>query len=80
MERNYIEEKNISTMPSAIPYEILEKLVFYMKTNLCKIQMSEEGQGTGFFCTIPYNWEETIRVLITNNHVLKENDILPKVI
>ena len=58
MERNYIEEKYISTVPSSMSCEILQKLCSYMITNLCKIKMSKEGNGTGFFCTIPYSWRK----------------------
>ena len=52
MERNYVEEKKISNMPSYVPCEVLKNLVSYMISNICKITMSDEGQGTGFFCKI----------------------------
>ena len=46
-----------------------------MKKCVCKIQNG--ATGTGFFCKIPnYNNEnQLISVLVTNNHVLNENDI-----
>ena len=76
MERNYVEEKK-TNMPSSIPCEVLKKLVSYMISYICKIKISDGGQGTGFFCKIPFGWEETLKVLITNNHVLNQNDITP---
>ena len=74
MERNYIEEKK-TNMPSSVSCEVLEKLVSYMKSYICKIKMSDESQGTGFFCKILCGWDEILKVLITNNHVLNKNDI-----
>ena len=76
MEKNNVKEKNISNMPSCASYEVLEKLCSYMKSCVCKIKMSNEGQATGFFC-IPFGLEETLKVLITNNYILTENDITP---
>ena len=41
-----------------------------------KIYQSNGGEATGFFCKIPYPDQfNLIPVLITNNHVLNENDI-----
>ena len=77
MERNCVKEKYISNMPSYVSCEVLQNLVSYMKSNICKITMSDEGQGTGFFCKIPSGWEEILKVLITNNHVLNDKDIIP---
>lgn len=43
---------------------------------VCKIYQPDGGEGTGFFCKIPYPDQfKLIPVLITNNHVLKETDI-----
>ena len=47
-----------------------------METNLCKIYMKNKGYGSGFFCLIPFPDERNrLTVLITNNHVLNENDL-----
>ena len=52
--------------------ESTEIILEQMKTCVCKIHGREIG--TGFFTKIPYR-DELISVLITNNHVLNENDI-----
>lgn len=53
---------------------ILENL---SRTHICKINCNDGGHGTGFFCNIPIGWNNYLRVLITNNHVLNKNDIKP---
>ena len=45
-----------------------------MQNCICKIYLKNDGIGTGFFCKIPFN-NNLLPVLITNNHVLNENDI-----
>ena len=40
---------------------------------ICKIKMKER-LGTGFFCKIPFE-KETIKVLMTNYHILNEKDL-----
>ena len=45
-----------------------------MKTSVCKIH--GKNNGTGFFTKITYK-NQLLPVLITNNHILGENDILP---
>ena len=43
-----------------------------MKKNVCHIQ-SDESQGTGFFCKIPFpDMNNMLPVLITNNHIINE--------
>ena len=44
-----------------------------MQYNICKIYKTG-GTGTGFLCNLPYN-SIKIPFLITNNHILKEEDI-----
>lgn len=46
-----------------------------MENQLCKIHCNDGAHGTGFFCNIPYGWNNTLKVLITNNHVLNNEDI-----
>ena len=58
------------------PLPVIEKNILIlkqMKKSICKIE-NKNGQGTGFFCTIPYG-NEKLKVLITSNHVL-DNIIL----
>ena len=75
-EENYIKEKELKNAPKAIPIEVLEVLIPKAKTQICKIECSDGGRGTGFFCNILYGFN-IIKALITNNHVLKEDDISP---
>ena len=45
--------------------------------NVCKIYISKENKGTGFFCKMPFpDSFNLLPVLISNNHVLKEENIL----
>ena len=53
--------------------EKTEKIVNQMKKCVCKIY-SNSSTGTGFFTKIPYK-NEFIKVLITNNKILDENEI-----
>ena len=73
-KEKYIKEKNLLNMPKAIPIGVLEFLIPKSKESVCKIYCSDNGHGTGFFCNIPNNWS-ILKVLMTNNHVLNENDI-----
>ena len=68
-----IQEKFIanSLIPASI--EITKKIVNQMEKCVCKIY-NNGSTGTGFFTKIPYK-NEYIKVLITNNHVLNENEI-----
>ena len=64
--KNSIEPKSI---------EGKEKILFQMKNTICKIHKKNGIFGSGFFCKIKYNENELLPILITNNHVLNENDI-----
>ena len=74
---DYIKEKELPNMPKSAPLEVLENLIPLMKTHICRIECKDGGHGTGFFCNIPYGWNSFIKVLMTNNHVLDKDDILP---
>ena len=71
---------NESTPPNqgkSIPgkqYDILRNL---SKTHICKIICTNGSYGTGFFCNISNDWNNNIKTLITNNHVLESKDIQP---
>ena len=76
MEKNdYIKEKALANVPKSIPYEVLKILGPKMENQICKIDCNDGGHGTGFFCNIPYKWNNTLKMLITNNHVLNNKDI-----
>ena len=45
-----------------------------MENCIYKINKNNGARGTGFFCKIPFN-KNLLKVLITNHHVLKKNDI-----
>ena len=67
------KEKKIKNGIEPVSIERTEKIINQMKNCVCKIY-SNGSTGTGFFTKIPYK-NETIKVLITNNHVLDEEEI-----
>ena len=67
------KEKKIKNGIEPVSIERTEKIINQMKNCVCKIY-SNGSTGTGFFTKIPYK-NKYIKVLITNNHVLDENDI-----
>ena len=75
-EEDYIEEKELANIPKAIPTQDLVILLDLIKNQVCKITWKDGSHGTGFFCNIPKDWN-ILKVLITNYHVLNENDIKP---
>ena len=77
-EKDYIEEKDIGDYSKSISHSTMKMLFIILERSICKINCNDGSHGTGFFCVIPFlnDWD-TLRVLITNEHVLKENDILP---
>ena len=63
-----------STIP--VSFQNTEKILFQMKNCICKIYTKNGGRGTGFFCKIPYpDQSNLLTVLITNNHILDENEL-----
>ena len=60
--------------PISVSLESKIKILFQMENCICKIYLNNGEIGTGFFCKIPFN-NNLLPVLITNNHVLNENDI-----
>jgi len=62
--------------PKPVSFENTEKILSQMKNCICKIHKNNGKKGTGFFCKIPYtNKSKLLTVLITNFHVLNENDL-----
>ena len=49
----------------------------FSKTHICKINCKDGSYGTGFFCNIPFGWNNYLKVLMTSNHILNEKDIQP---
>ena len=73
MEGN--QESDILGYPKIITYECTKKIIKQMEKNVFKIK-TKDGQGTGFFCKIPFPDETNmLPVLMTNNHVI-DKDIL----
>ena len=68
------QERLIKEQPIPVSIENTKKILFQMENCICKIYLKNGGIGTGFFCNIPFN-NNLLPVLITNNHVLNENDI-----
>ena len=69
---DYKEQKNRHEI-EPVSIEKTEKIIEQMKKCVCKIY-SNGSTGTGFFTKIPYK-NEYIKVLITNNHILGEDEI-----
>ena len=68
------KEKNINSSPKPIFIEGIETILMQMRTCICKIYKKDNITGTGFFCKIPFQ-NKLLSVLITNNHILQEEDI-----
>ena len=76
---DYSPEKHIAGQSKALPFSTMQKLLNLAAKKICKINCGG-GTGTGFFCNINIEqWKCVLkfRVLMTNWHVLKEDDIKP---
>ena len=72
------KEDYITGYPIAIPFNSIEEMINQMKKNICKIKIGD-AQGTGFFCKIPFpDQNNMLKVLITNNHVIKKDILFKK--
>jgi hypothetical protein len=56
--------------------KIDKEILMGLKTHIWKIHNKSGSQDNGFFCLIK-DESNTIKILITNNHVLDEKDIQP---
>ena len=73
---HYIPEVLIPNAPLSIPSNALNLISNQSKNNILKIINQKNENGTGFFCLIPFpDKRHLLPTLITNNHVLNENDI-----
>ena len=68
-----IKEVGFEGYPKLISYDCCQKIMEQMKKHICKINITEEDIGTGFFCKIPFpDKNKMLPVFITNNHVINE--------
>ena len=71
-----IEEGLIEEQPIPVDIEGTKLILSQMENCICKIVKDNGHKGTGFFCLIPFpDNNNLLKVLITNNHILNENDI-----
>ena len=71
-----IEESVIEDQPTPVDLEGTKQILSQMENCIVKIVKDDGKKGTGFFCKIPFPDENTLlNALITNNHVLDENEI-----
>ena len=64
----------IQDQPCPVPIQGLKTILFQLENCICQIDQKIGGKGTGFFCKILFK-NKLLPVLITNNHVLKEENI-----
>ena len=70
-----IEEIFTECEPDPVDLEGTKKILSQMENCICQIY-PKKGNGTGFFCKIPFpNENNLLNVLITNNHILDEEAI-----
>ena len=69
-----IKESLIQEQPIPVSLEGTKKILYQMENCICKIYCDNGSTGTGFFCKIRFQ-NNLLPVLITNNHILNENDI-----
>jgi hypothetical protein len=74
---DYIPEKKLAGYAEAISIEEFEKFSEFARKRICKIKCSDESHGTGFFCSVCLDNWNSMKTLITNNHVLNADDIIP---
>ena len=75
-EEKCILEKQLKNFPESISTGQLTIIIEQTKRSICKIHCKDGGIGTGFFCIIPFPDKiNQLPVLITNNHVIKDEDI-----
>ena len=70
-----INESDIADSIKPVSIKKTEIILNQMKNCVCKIHNGQK-KGTGFFAKLSFK-NQLIKVLITNNHVLGENEILP---
>ena len=73
MENRTILEGYTKYFIKPVSLELMIKITKQMQFSVCKIY-KKESIGTGFLCNLPYN-SHNIPFLITNYHILNEEDI-----
>ena len=74
-EKTYINE-DFKGRASPISREQAKIIFSQLEKNVCKIYEINGNTATGFLCKIPYPDQfKLLPVLITNNHVLKDEDL-----
>ena len=69
------QEKDISDSPKPVSLQSMKEIICQMENGVCKI-FKNGFKGTGFFCQIPFpDYNNLLKVLVTNNHVINENDL-----
>ena len=71
---NIKQEISIPDQPIPVSIKGLKNILFQLENCICQIHKKNGGKGTGFFCKILFK-NKLLPVLITNNHVLKEENI-----
>jgi len=73
--KGYKPEKDIKGSSEPIPINTLKIIEEQSEKSICKINCNDGGTRTGFFCKIPYPDKlHQLQVLMTNAHVIKEED------
>ena len=72
---NIIYEQFLNGSPEPLSMKSIETILEQIKNSICKIY--DGKQGTGFFVKIPFN-NIQLPVLLTNNHIIDENDNINK--
>ena len=68
-----IKEQYLKDSLAPVSIKTTETILDQMKNCVCKIYKGKVN-GTGFFVQVPYD-NKLLDLLITNNHVLNEQDI-----
>ena len=69
----YFNEDHVASSP-ILSNEQTKKIMNQLNDSVCKINKLYKENATGFFCKIPFSYT-LLPALITNNHVLNEEDI-----
>ena len=73
-DSNIKKEVLIQDQPIPVSIQGIKNILFQLENCICQIYQKNGGKGTGFFCKILFQ-NKLLPVLITNNHVLEEEDI-----
>ena len=68
------KEKLLAGYPSYITIDQTKTILNQLENCICKIIVDDRRKANSFFCNIKYDNKE-MQVLITNNHVLNEDNI-----